>query len=216
MKRLLNIPEEKITVIYNTYDPKKFYRHAQEKIEFIKAKYKLPQNFLLFLASLEPRKNLKAVLNAYKNNKFELPLVIAGAQGWNNEDLKSEIKKLNENVMHIGYVDEMDIGALYSSAHALIYPSLYEGFGLPILEAMACGIPAIASNISSIPEVIGDAGILLNDPENIQEISNAIIQINDNVFYNNLMQKLQNQVDKFSMEKISMQMVALYNKLLSV
>jgi len=138
----------------------------------------------IFLASNEPRKNLITALDAFINNNIEGKLVVAGAKGWLNDIIEEKIKSAGDKVIRLGYVDEKNIGLLYAAAQALIYPSLYEGFGLPVLEAMACGTPTICSNISSLPEVAGEAAILIDNPEDSNAIADALNRIEkDNNLY---------------------------------
>lgn len=162
-----------------------FY-HCNDKniISEVKSKYKIPENtkYVFSLCSLEPRKNLIFAaetfikfINQYEIN--DLYLVLGGGH-WSEflEVLKERISNIGQyqdKIIIIGYVDDADLAPLYSDAFCFIYPSLYEGFGLPILEAMKCGCPIISSNISSIPEVVSDAGILIN-PHNESELIDAL------------------------------------------
>lgn len=144
----------------------------------VKEIYHLPDNFILFLGTLEPRKNIGCIIEAYKSSDLKekgYSLIIAGSQGWKHSDI---LKKINnaEGVGYIGYVDEDDKAALYNLADLFIYPSLYEGFGFPVLEAMACGAPAIASNRSSLPEIAGNAAYLIN-PYSISELMDGMKRI---------------------------------------
>jgi len=148
-------------------------------IRQVKNKYNLPESYILFVGSLEPRKNIKGLLLAYSilpaSTRKAFPLVIAGAKGWLNSDIPPLLSSLGikESVKFTGYIDSADISALYSGASLFVYPSLYEGFGLPILEAMSCGVPVVTSNTSSMPEVAGDAAILV-DPLNHEELAFGI------------------------------------------
>lgn len=153
-----------------------FIVHSSEPIEKVNKKYNLPEKFILYLGTIEPRKNILGIIEAYKKN-YELrtigyELVIAGSKGWNYKQI---IKKIDETegVHYIGYVDEQDKAALYQMADLFVYPSLYEGFGFPVLEAMASGTPVITSNRSSLPEVGGEAVYYVN-PYNIVEIARAM------------------------------------------
>jgi len=142
------------------------------ELDKVKKKYGLPDNFILSLGSLEPRKNLMGVIKAFVKVDTTASLVIAGASGWKN----GEVKRLaiqDSRVKLIGYVDEADKPALYFLASTLVYPSFYEGFGLPIVEAMACGTPVIAGANSSQGEVLADAGLLV-DPYDITQIRQAM------------------------------------------
>ncbi len=153
-------------------------------IENCKDKYGLNRDDLYFLSlcTLEPRKNLKTLVKVYEKLLEEFPgfpyyLVLTGAPGWNIGDLIERIDKINmkygKKIIQTGFIPEADLAPLYSGATAFIYPSLYEGFGLPVLEAMKCGTPVVSSNSSSLPEVVGDAGIL-TDPLDQQGLIEAI------------------------------------------
>ena len=131
-------------------------------------KYKITQPFLLFIGTIEPRKNLPALIrafNMFKQEGFEHQLVIVGKKGWHYEDSMFEIKNspFKEKIHLPGYIDRKDLPVLYSMAEQFIYPSRYEGFGLPVLEAMCCETPVITTNISSLPEVGGDAALYFDD-----------------------------------------------------
>lgn len=150
--------------------------------------YRLPERFILYLGTLEPGKNLPRLIQAYAQLKRQHPeleqqLVLAGAQGWGVRDIENEIQKSDATGFHlIGFVDEADLAALYSLADVFVYPSLYEGFGMPPLEAMACGTPVIVSNVSSLPQVLGDlwtgkrAGLLV-PPDDVNALANAMARV---------------------------------------
>ena len=211
--KLLNVAPERISVIPNTYDAKSFHLFSDKEIKEAKKKFNLPENYFLFVASLEPRKNLETVLDAYDKFDIPIPLVIAGAKGWMNSPLNDKISALGKKVMPIGYVPEKLIGPIYAGAQAVVFPSLYEGFGLPILEAMACGSPAITANNSSLPEVIGDAGIILDDPKNISQMADALILMTTEK-QAAFAEKTLAQAEKFSLEKVTKQLVELYKKII--
>lgn len=142
------------------------------ELDKVKQKYGLPDNFILSLGSLEPRKNLISVIKAFVKIDTEVSLVIAGASGWKNNRVKV-LAAQDQRIKLIGYIDEADKPALYSLAQSLVYPSFYEGFGLPIVEAMACGTPVIAGANSSQGEVLGDTGLLV-DAYDVAEIRRAM------------------------------------------
>lgn len=132
----------------------------------LRQKYALPDRFILSVGTIEPRKNLSTLLEAYhtlRQSDPELGLVIAGRRGWRSAGFFQRLQALGltTEVHLLGPVPDADLPALYGAAAVFAYPSLYEGFGLPPLEAMACGTPVVASNTSSLPEVIGDAGLLV-------------------------------------------------------
>ncbi len=139
----------------------------------------VPGEFFLAVGTREPRKNLMRLLDAHAalepGLRADVPLVVAGGSGWNSSELDQRLEQ-SESVIALGHVDRTVLGDLYSCAKAFVYPSLAEGFGLPILEAMACGAPVITSNRSSMPEVAGEAALLV-DPEDTEAITNALIRI---------------------------------------
>ncbi len=140
-------------------------------------KYGLPPRFMLFLGTLEPRKNLDRLLSAFQSVAGDIPhwLVIAGGLGWKYRKLLEKISRhpMKKRIILTGFVEDADLPALLSSAEFLVYPSLLEGFGLPVLEAMACGTPVLTSDTSSMPEVAGEAALLV-DPLSIESIENGI------------------------------------------
>jgi glycosyltransferase involved in cell wall biosynthesis len=183
--RLWNIDQNKIVVIPlglgNRYKP----INNLELLNKVKKKFKLPDSFILYLGNFKPHKNVTSLVEAFKrieNLYSDYKLVLAGPldrHGKNVRDVVSA-KGLDEKVQFTDTIREEDYPeALLSLADVFVFPSLYEGFGLPPLEAMACGTPVVASNLTSVPEVIGDAGILVN-PKNIEELSSAISYLLDN------------------------------------
>jgi alpha-1,3-rhamnosyl/mannosyltransferase len=142
----------------------------------------LPERYILFLGNLEPRKNLTGLLNAYRNLPRMLqkrhPLVIAGAKGWGTKELDRALRSFHEGERPIlaGYIPQRSLPRLYGGAAIFVYPSLYEGFGLPVLEAMASGVPVITSSSTSLPEVVGDAGMLVN-PLDTDDLRRAMVEL---------------------------------------
>jgi len=160
----LKVPPEKVTAIPLAPDPH-FAPRSQEQIDHTLKRLGLPKEFILFTGTLEPRKNIDLLINALPLMEYDLPLVLAGWSGWGEKAWQESIaaKCLEHRVIQTGYVDEEDLACLYSGARVFVYPSMYEGFGLPVLEAMACGCPVITSNVSCLPETAGDAAEL-TDP----------------------------------------------------
>jgi glycosyltransferase involved in cell wall biosynthesis len=181
--RLYGIPEEKIEVTYLAVDPR--FRPADAGVvSMVRERHRLPERFLLYVGTIEPRKNLSLLLDTMKilmERGRGIPLVVAGAKGWMYEDIFLKVRKagLEGKVLFTGYVPDEELPALYSAAEAFLFPSLYEGFGFPVLEAMACGIPVLCSNTSSLPEVAGDAAILLS-PRDPGDWADSIKEILDN------------------------------------
>jgi glycosyltransferase involved in cell wall biosynthesis len=169
--RFLHVPEERIEVIYLAATEALGEKRSPDSITQIKNRYGINKPYFLAVGSMEPRKNLTSALIAFKalkeTKKIDYQFVISGGKGWKNEAFYHLVKKLSidEHLVLTGYVPEEDLPALYQGADVFIYPSLYEGFGLPVLEAMVSGVPVITSNTSSLPEVAGDAALIVNPTE---------------------------------------------------
>jgi glycosyltransferase involved in cell wall biosynthesis len=185
MVRLLGIDENKIKVIYCGVE-KDFRRleKTDENLAAIKGKYNLPDKFILYLGTIEPRKNISGLLEAFeriadKPEFKDYQLVIVGGSGWKNSQIYRAIdnSKHGEKIKLVGYIDNSEKIYFYNLCSVFCYPSFYEGFGLPVLEAMACGAPVVTSNTSSLPEVVGDAALLIdpNDEQTIAEALNALM-----------------------------------------
>lgn len=162
---LLRLPADKIDVTQLGYDRDRFRPASDEDIAAFKAAHNLPERFWLSLGTLEPRKNLLTLIEAYAQLPPDdrLPLVLAGGKGWDYEPIFEAIDKhdLTDSISTPGFIPSEDIALWYNSAEVFVYPSVFEGFGLPVLEAMACGTPVITSNVSSLPEVAEGAGMTL-------------------------------------------------------
>lgn len=178
--KYLGISADKIVVVPNGVDLSKFHpSYSLNEITSTKNKYGIKGDYFLYLGTLEPRKNIERLIKAYdllKKRLGSIPdLVVAGKKGWLYDSIFEVVNSLNlnNNVFFTGYVDEKDGPLLMNGATAFAFPSLYEGFGLPPLEAMACGTPVITSNAASLPEVVGDAAVLV-DPYSIDSIANAM------------------------------------------
>jgi len=168
------VSEERIHVVPPAVSNEYYCRPAQERAA-VRDKYGLPAKYILFLGTLEPRKNVIGLIEAFSQLDTDAELVIAGGQGWLFRKIfaAAERSTKRDRIKFIGYVDEADKPALYSAASVFAYPSFYEGFGMPVLEAMACGVPVVASHTTSLGEVVADAGLLVN-PANSEEIAFAL------------------------------------------
>ncbi len=178
------------------------------------------QDYFLFVGTLEPRKNLNRLLLAYSKLplavKRKTMLVVVGGKGWGNVDLQQTIKELNivEHVKLLGYVDDQILAALYANALFLAMPSLYEGFGLPLIEAMAYGTPVLTSNNSSMPEVAGDAGLLV-DAEDILSIVSGLDQlISNESLRRKLAMKAKSNAARFNWDTSARYLHTLFNQLI--
>jgi len=176
--------------------------------------------YILSVGTLEPRKNLGVVLTAYQQLVRQMPdvprLVIVGARGWMQENIRTSAEDLGiaDRVMLTGFVSDAELKALYAQAMMLVYPSLYEGFGFPVLEAMSSGCPVITSNRSSLPEVAGEAGILV-DPDNTQQLVAAMrLVLNDIGLAQKMRQLGQNRAELFSWQRCARETAAVYRHFL--
>lgn len=218
---LYDVLPAKVTVLLSGVDSR--FKPIQDlnKIKAVREKYRLSNyTYLLSVGTVQPRKNYSRVIRALAKLRakgHDIHYAIAGGKGWLDDEMYQTIKETGlENFVHVlGFVDDKDLPTLYTGAHCLVITSLYEGFGLPILEAMATGTPVITSNLSSLPEVAGNAGILI-DPLNVDEISNAI---QDVITDSNYRQKLINagfeQVKYFTWNRSAQQLKSIYEELLS-
>lgn len=217
--KVLGIPEEKITVIHEAADEKYQLITESNVIATIRRKYQIGDDpFILHVGTLEPRKNLPFLVRAFalakKDRQLPEKLVITGKKGWYYEGLFQLVDelKLNEEIIFTGYVEDDDLPAIYNAAKLFAFPSLYEGFGLPPLEAMASGTPVISSNTSSMPEVVGEAGILL-PPENEQAWAEAMTRVlTDEKLWQSMREQGLAQAKKFSWSKCARETIAVYEK----
>ncbi|MDI6891766.1 MAG: glycosyltransferase family 1 protein [Actinomycetota bacterium] len=215
---LLKVPTSKIKVIYPGVD-KKFRRVEREEIVAIKQRYQLPDKYILFVGTIQPRKNLATLVDAFsllkRDKDFDWELIVAGPKGWLYRDLFQRIEQLelSRDVIFLDFVPGEDLPALYNGADIFVYPSLYEGFGLPVLEAMACGTPVICSNVSSLPEIVGDAAILV-DPYFVEGLSQAIYSLlMDNNKRGELREKGLKRARMFSWEKAASEVLEVYREI---
>lgn len=155
------IEESRVSIIHEGVDSR-FTPQSATAVSKELTNLGLPKDYFLFVGTLEPRKNLSTLLAAMAQSEHDLPLVIVGWSGWGDDTFQAELIRLGlrDRVFFPGYLTDHQLTCLYSGATAFLYPSLYEGFGLPVLEAMSCGCPVICSNVASIPEVAGDAALL--------------------------------------------------------
>ena len=177
--RLLRIPQEKIQVIYPGV-PEAYFSIDHQDVARVRATLRLERPYLLYVGTIEPRKNVDLLLDAYgdlaSSISAEFDLVIAGSHGWASQATMDRLKSSPPNVRYLGYVPEPDLPALFSGATAFVYPSLYEGFGFPVAQAMAAGAPVITSDMSSLPEITGGAAVLI-DPRSRLELRDAIASL---------------------------------------
>ena len=199
---LYQVDSKKIKVIYSGVGEQ--FKQDNRNIVETKKKYSLPKRFILYFGTIEPRKNLIGLIKAFELLKDkDCKLVIAGAKGWLYRDIfkTANQSKRKKDIFFTGFVEELDKPSLYNASELFVYPSFFEGFGFPPLEAMACGIPTIVSSNSSLPEVVDDAALMI-DPANIDELAWAInIILSDKELRKKLIHKGLNQAKKFSWRK---------------
>jgi len=182
-------------------------------------KYHLPEHYLLYVGMIEPRKNLPTLLQAYAAVADQMPdhrLVVVGPKGWMVENILQQAGQLNisDKVYFTGYVEQVDLPLIYNMADVFIYPSVYEGFGLPVLEAMACGTPVITSNVSSMPEIIGDAGVLVT-PNDSQALARSLLElINDPMERQRLSIRGLERAAAFTWKRTAEKTIAVYRHIL--
>ena len=214
----LGVPESKVTVIYEASSPQYRPLPEEEAKQYVQRKFGLEEDFMLFVSTIEPRKNVPGLLQAYRrllnSYKDDAKLVLVGGQGWLFDEVFGTVErlKLTEQVRFLGRVDTVDLPYLYNAARLLVQPSFYEGFGLSPLEAMACGTPVIVSNVSSLPEVVGDAGLRV-DPENVSELAVGMHRLlTDEPLREEMIQKGLARAACFSWDKTARQTLEVYRK----
>jgi glycosyltransferase involved in cell wall biosynthesis len=178
---MLGVPPGRVDVVYCGVD-QAFRPLPAAEVDCFREQRALPNRFILFLGTLEPRKNVQKLIRAYsqwRNSEPGIPkLVVAGAKGWYYERIFAEVERLGlaGQVIFPGYVAQEELPLWYNAADLFVYPSQFEGFGLPVLEAMACGTPAVTTNVASLPEVGGDAAWLVS-PDNEAELVEAVRRV---------------------------------------
>lgn len=186
-------------------------------IEAACARYQLPERYILYVGSVEERKNLKRVIEAFSQlDRSDLKLVIVGPHKWQYADIlqTAAMEQVAQDVIFTGFVQQRDLPAVYSGARCFVFPSLYEGFGLPVLEAMACGTPVITSNVSSLPEVAGDAALLV-DPYDTNAIANAMTRLlTDASLHHELRKKGLLRAREFTWKRTAYETLNVYRQLL--
>lgn len=235
LKRLSAIKSDKIIAVSNSAaaDIAKYYKLTPEKINVIYSgipvtstthqgsnliNNEFPSKYFLFVGTLEPRKNFRRIFKAFESiepEKQDIYLVIIGGAGWKNKKFVKmlEAHPLREHVKITGYISDEKLSAAYQNALCLLFPSTYEGFGFPILEAMSFGVPVITSNRASMPEVAGDSALLVN-PFSVHEITNAMIKIiHDDSLRKKLIQLGYKHIKKFSWAQCANDVVCLFEKM---
>ena len=206
----------KTKVIYEGVEDSFFYRGEKEQ-DYVLKKYNISKPFLFYIGSMSPRKNIERIVDAFYEiqDTIKHNLYLIGGYSWNDKQILNKINSDNysKKIKKIGHIEELDLPAIYSAADALVYPSLYEGFGLPIVEAQACKCLVITSNIGAMKEIVGVGGILV-DPFNVNDISKAMLTTCKHM---NTRDKLitngTKNIKRFSWEKFTKELISQYEKI---
>ncbi len=207
------VPKDKVHVTLAA--PRSFFKKCDRtEISRIQKTYRLPESYLLYVGNIEPRKNLLALLNAYDSLsptlKSRFPLVFAGPWGWQYDGVAKKMATLRSHLYHLGYVRDADLPAIYGGATAFLYPSLYEGFGFPPLEAMACGTPVISSHAGSLEEVVGDA-VRVIDPNSVEDIADALCEVIESPeLRRDLVHRGESRVKRYAWDDIAFRVAGIY------
>lgn len=217
LMRLMGVAEEKIRVIHLAAEPA--FRPITDALALaqVRKRFNLTKPFVLYVGTVEPRKNLERVMEAWaavkRRTKLPHQLVVAGRLDWAYEKVSDLVRRLEikRDVVFTGYVRDEELPLLYNACDLFVFPSLYEGFGMPVLEAMACGVPVLTSNTSSIPEVAGDAAILV-DPTDTEQMTRGIQQgLEDDALRERLRRAGPARAAQFSWEKTARETLEVYS-----
>jgi glycosyltransferase involved in cell wall biosynthesis len=216
---LMQIPPDRITVIGAGVDERFKPESEPETLTRVRARYQLPDHFVLSISTLEPRKNFTGLIAAFEqvaiSSVTDLHLVIAGGKGWLYDDIfaAAETSPVRERIHFAGYVADQDLPALYSLAALFAFPSHYEGFGIPVLEAMACGTPVVCADNSSLPEVAGDAALLV-EATDTEALADAMHRLSrDALLREELISRGYEQARKFTWEKAARRLLHVYQSM---
>ena len=210
---LLGVPGEEVEAIHNSYNPKFRKIEDREGLEVKRRELSLPAHYILTVSRMEPRKNLEGLIRAFRllrsRKNIEHRLVIVGVNG---SDVAQSGGLDEDEVVLMGYVSPCDLPSVYNLADLFVFPSYYEGFGIPVLEAMACGTPVVSSNTSAMPEVAGDAGVLFS-PYSEEEIAEAIFRVlSDESLRQQMIVKGLERVKNFSWERSARETIRVYEE----
>ncbi len=208
-----SVDTSKISTVSPAVDRNHYYPRPDTEITKTRKKYKLPRYYILYAGNFEPRKNIEGIINAYAlldpKLRKKFALVLAGGKGWLSEQIYQVIashQKMGHNIIVTGFIDAKYMPALMSGAALFVFPSFYEGFGMPPLEAMACGVPVISANNSSLPEAIGDAGILIDANDTRALSINMKRLIGNQVLRKKYINKGYKQVARFTWDEAAAQL----------
>jgi glycosyltransferase involved in cell wall biosynthesis len=220
---LFGIPPGRVDVVHNGVDAS-FCPAPPEQVEAFRRQQGLPERYILHLGTLEPRKNLVRLVQAFAQVRSHdagqppIKLVLAGGKGWDYEAIFAEVSRLGlaQEVLFPGYVADEELAWWYRAATLFVYPSLLEGFGLPVLEAMACGAPTVTSNLSSLPEVAGDAALLV-EPTSVDALATALLcLLRDTALTDELRARGLRQAARFPWSRTAQETAAVYRRALGL
>lgn len=217
---LYDVPLNKITVLLSGIDSRYHIIHNSGGYLTIRSKYNIPDvPYIFSIGTIQPRKNYSRLIKALKilrDSGYDLHLVIAGGKGWLEDEMYQTLDEtqLHKVVHLIGFADDADVAKLYNAAECVAFPSLYEGFGFPVLESMACGTPVLTSNVSSLPEVAGEAAIMV-DPYDIEAIAEGLRRIiDDSELRETLVKRGLQQASRFTWENSAINLLKIYKSVL--
>lgn len=219
--KFFNVDEHKLTVIHHGVDQGVFYPVAEDDRRKAQAYLQgsgIIQPYILYVGTIEPRKNLKNLFLAFKRlkdkNKWQGKLVVAGMMGWKTGQILDELARFNlrDDVIFLGFVDDEKLRYLYSLARVFVFPSFYEGFGYPLIEAFSCGAAVCCSTTSSCPEIAAEAALFF-DPENVEQMAQRIDEaVDDESLNNKLRQKAMMRAQIFTLEKVARETMRVYQE----
>jgi len=210
----LGVDPSRITVVYEGWDRELFYKPSLKEVKAVRDKYLLKQDYLVFVGTIQPRKNLERLIEAFSRAKVGLDLVLAGKKGWLSEPIYAAPKKFGvlDRVKFLGHVENEELRGLYGGSKAMVFPSLYEGFGIPVLEAMACETTVLTSNTTSLPEVGGEAALYV-DPGDVSSITKGIEDIVTNYkLRDQMLSKGKINIQKFTWKKATAETIKVFEK----
>jgi glycosyltransferase involved in cell wall biosynthesis len=217
--RLLHIPPGKISTVHLGVDRSFTKIKGQEELRRVRTKYRLPERIILYVGLVEPRKNLPGLIDVFEKlvqGGTDHDLVVVGRRGWSSEAVWSQVEALglNQRVHFTGYVDRQELPLVYNLASIFVYPTRYEGFGLPVLEALACGVPVITTNASSLPEIAGDAAILV-PPDDGQALHDSMrMLLDDPELRSDLSSQGLERAKEFTWEHTALRTLQVYRQVL--
>ena len=217
--RKFKITQDKIKVIYPGIDDIFLTTQSEEKLINTQKKYRLPEKFILYVGNIEPKKNILRLIESYENliNKYDVPhsLVVAGRFAWKYSDILQKItKQHNKRILFPGYIEQSALPALYTLADLFVFPSLYEGFGIPPLESMACSTPVIVSNKGALPETTGGCASIV-DPFSVDSITSTMLELLQNqTLRNQFIEKGKQHVQQFRWSRTWTETAKLYHSLI--